>query len=256
VQDPNPAPVLKIGKAHQRLIRENLKESSPLEKEELIVKNAIVKEIPKEEATKIILKYEWLGTMANTSKHYGIYFNNYCAGAVCYGSTIAGNANIEKMFNLSKGQLWLLARGACVSWSPINTNSKLIGESLKLFKQSIPQAKVVIAFADPSAGEIGTVYQATNWIYIGQGRSRTCVITKDKKLIHSRQFSAKNKGHSKIKLMEDYVKQNPGSKILWEHQQPKKGRYIYLLGTHKENKEMKILLQQYISSYPKRGQND
>ena len=32
--------------------------------------------------------------------------------------------------------------------------------------------KYVIAFSDPEAGEIGTLYQATNWYYLGLGTTK------------------------------------------------------------------------------------
>jgi hypothetical protein len=250
----NPTPSLQtdIIKAHQRIIREQINEDSPIPKEQLKVKRAIVKEISKEFAKTIILKYEWLGTMANTSHHFGIFFDDHCAGVVCYGNCVAGNPNINQMFKLKKEEVWILARGACVSWAPVNTNSKLIGRSLRLLKEREPQIKVIVAYTDPSAGEIGTIYQSTNWIYLGFGRSRTCVMKKDGTLIHSRTFSNQSKffNHSKIKAMEYYVKNNPGSKIYYEKDQPKKGRYIYVLDD--ENKSLKDTIQKYVKAYPKR----
>lgn len=78
-----------IEKAWQRLIREKK------EKEESIdlfgeywknlnidIKSAIVKEINYTSAKKIIVEYEWLGTMGTTQYHFGIFFDGYCAGVV------------------------------------------------------------------------------------------------------------------------------------------------------------------------------
>ena len=135
-----------------------------------------------------------------------------------------------------------------MSWSPKNTNSKLIGESLKLFSKNEPLAKVVIAYADPSAGEIGTVYQATNWYYIGRGRSRKCVIDKDNKIISSRAFNNTNE-------MEEYIKIHQGSKILSEGERLSKGRYIFILN-RKDKKYIMSIMQKNILPYPKRTQNE
>ena len=49
------------------------------------IKNSEIKEIDYQTAKKIILKYEWLGTMGTTQYHYGIYYDGLCAGVVCYG---------------------------------------------------------------------------------------------------------------------------------------------------------------------------
>ena len=48
-----------------------------------------------------------------------------------------------------------------------NIESFAIGQSLKLLKMDEPQIKVVITFADDLKGHKGTVYQATNAIYLG-----------------------------------------------------------------------------------------
>lgn len=48
-----------------------------------------------------------------------------------------------------------------------NLESFSIGQSLNLLKKDEPTVKVVVTFADDLEGHIGTVYQATNAIYLG-----------------------------------------------------------------------------------------
>ena len=55
------------------------------------------------------------------------------------------------------------------------------------------EIRVAIAYADTDAGEIGTVYQASNWTYIGQGESVL-------------QFVAPNGHIYDQKLLHDYRK--------------------------------------------------
>ena len=50
---------------------------------DLDLKKAIIKEVERKTAEKIILEYEWLGDMAITNKYYGIFFENYCGGVIC-----------------------------------------------------------------------------------------------------------------------------------------------------------------------------
>lgn len=40
---------------------------------DLNLKKSVVKPISRKQAQQVILKYEWLGTMASTSYHYGIF---------------------------------------------------------------------------------------------------------------------------------------------------------------------------------------
>lgn len=50
-----------------------------------------------------------------------------------------------------------------------NLESFVIGQSLKLLKRDEPQIKIVFTFADDNEGHKGTIYQATNAIYLGMG---------------------------------------------------------------------------------------
>ena len=50
-----------------------------------------------------------------------------------------------------------------------NLESFVIGQSLKLLKRDEPSIKVVVTFADDNQGHKGTIYQATNAIYLGMG---------------------------------------------------------------------------------------
>jgi hypothetical protein len=122
-------------------------------------------------AEQIILKYEWLGTMAQTGYHYGIMFGQFCAGVCCVAAGAAtGGVNSHKPFRIRRHELAVLARGACVHWAPQGTNSKLVSWTTKLFREDTA-CKILIAYADTDAGEIGTIYQACGWTYIGRGAS-------------------------------------------------------------------------------------
>jgi len=75
-------------KAHQRIIREEKAKSDTggmFGHPEANIKTAICKRISYETAQKIILEYEWLGTMGQGLYCYGIYFEGVCGGVVCFG---------------------------------------------------------------------------------------------------------------------------------------------------------------------------
>lgn len=165
------------GKAHQRIIRERMAACDPVPPLDLDMRRAHVRPISYQQAKPVILKYEWLGRMAPTKYHYGLFFDPVwdtdCAGVVCIGGqNCTGASYTHKMLCVEQHQLGVFARGACVHWAPPHAGSFLIGRALRQLKQHSPY-KVVIAYADPDAGEIGTLYQATNWDYIGltQGSS-------------------------------------------------------------------------------------
>jgi hypothetical protein len=253
-------------KAHQRLIREQqqIEESHNLfgkywEKCNVDIKSAVFKEISSSVARNIIEKYEWLGTMGTTQYHYGIFFDNICAGVVCFGyfQSMFNENNIERGGGYSHyvGKYWdkgiQLTRGACVHWAHPHSGSKLIAFGLKEMDKM--GYKFVLAFSDPEAGEVGTLYQATNWLFIGDsGRTHYDLYHKNGKMfMNSRDFNKKfGKGGYKNKM--EFVNNHPKYELILKPIYAK-GRYIYLLGTKNEKKEMLDILKNKILPYPKRN---
>lgn len=157
-------------KAHQRLIREHhALEPDPLieEKRRLAASltNATVREITHARAKEIVLRYEWLGNMGVTDHAFGLYFGEYLAGVVCFGRT-AGTKTAESICGKSYAHLVkVLNRGACVHWAHPHSASFLISHACRLMVQK--GYHIFVAYSDPAAGEIGTVYQACGWHYCG-----------------------------------------------------------------------------------------
>ena len=63
-----------------------------------------------------------------------------------------------------------------------NIESFVIGQTIKLLKKDMPEVRVVVTFADEKAGHVGSIYQATNAIYLGQsqdGKHRYIYIMND-----------------------------------------------------------------------------
>lgn len=152
----------------QKRIRDaRLGEGSPLPPEALVLKASRVRPISRKLAEQVIYKYEWLGTMSTTSLHYGIFWENFCAGVACIGlgATMAG-AYHHHQFGIERTDLITLARGACVHWAPPGTNSRLVSVVCRLLAAE-KRWKLLWATSDSDAGEVGTIYQACNWTYIG-----------------------------------------------------------------------------------------
>ena len=45
--------------------------------------------------------------------------------------------------------------------------SKCVAISLRMLKRQSPGLRLVVSYADAGQGHVGTIYQATNWIFIG-----------------------------------------------------------------------------------------
>ncbi len=219
----------------------------PQEPEIVDLKTAIVKEVSYATAEKVILEYEWLKCMpAMFLFSYGIYFDGYLGGVVVYSNEYAENLGVWDKYGYT-GKIILLSRGACLHWTPKGTASKLIMASIKLLPEKY---KVITCTVDHRAGEVGTIYQACNFVYIGQmveGNREGWVI--NGKFVGSRSIRAKL-GHSR---KEDVAKEIYGA----EYQpQPYKSRYFYFNGNKREIRELKQAIINLIKPYPKRNSEE
>jgi hypothetical protein len=233
----------------QKLRRDKfLPEGSP--DTDLSIQNALVRPVSRKLARQIILKYEWLGTMfTNVDRCYGIFFGPYCGGVTTFAVSGFALPSCSKMFGLTGSELAYLARGACVHWAPNGTNSKLISWSCRL--ESRRGSKLVIAFADTDAGEIGTVYQASNWIYIGPGDVWRQWVSPIGRIWSFNSFTqrAKQQGFSTDEFRKRMIAAG------WKEQHTnKKHRYVYLLD--KKDDRLSDLIESMRKPYPKRAGSD
>ncbi len=144
--------------AHQRVIRERAMAQDPREPLTSL-DGCTVSTVTREQALPIIVQYEWLGTMGRVKVWYGLHApDGALLGAVGFGGTAPRDL---------RGAI-VLERGACVHWAPKNAASYLIRRAVRLAFREYGWTTFV-AYADPDAGEIGTIYQALGWSYTGQG---------------------------------------------------------------------------------------
>ncbi len=229
-------------KAHQRIIREQQAEieasenlfGSYWDNIDVDINKAILKEITFDMAEYIIKKYEYLGTMCGgLFKSFGIFWDGWCGGVVCVGEptsktladSVCGPEYADKVIQIQ--------RGACVHWAHPHSASKLISYALKQIRNH--GYRIVIAFADPMAGEIGTVYQATNWLYCGLTAKRPDYFDGEGNRIT---------GH--VGKIQPWMSKK---------QRPRKGRYVYFLGKKGEKKQYLNALNWPILPYPKREED-
>lgn len=96
---------------------------------------------------------------------YNVYNDNdeWC-GVILYA--VGATPNIGKPYNLPTGGVLELVRVA-LNGKQEHT-SQAVAMSLKFLKIDVPQCRLVVSFADCDQHHLGTIYQATNWIYVGQ----------------------------------------------------------------------------------------
>jgi hypothetical protein len=122
------------------------------------------------EATEFIKRHEWLGNLSQYTTHwFGAYHDTVLAGVILMNlpnafSTLLG----EKTPELER----LISRGACISWSPKNLASAFMMWATRWAVKNT-QFRLFTAYSDPMARELGTIYQACNFYYLGQGSGTT-----------------------------------------------------------------------------------
>ena len=61
------------------------------------------------------------------------------------------------------GETWELARLWIDDSVPTNAETFLIGRAVRHIKKAHPAVRVLVSYADPSAGHAGAIYRAANW---------------------------------------------------------------------------------------------
>lgn len=172
-------------KAHQRIVRERMQAESASD----LLGNPIpdmgtahISEVGFTTCKRFILQYEWLGTMPSGFKHgFGLYFSGMLGGVVVVGSPNPKQIARSVMGGKMVDAVVQIHRGACAWWAHEHAASFLIGGVLRRLRAM--KYAMAVAFADPMAGEIGTVYQATNWLYCGMTAKRPDYFLNGRRLV-------------------------------------------------------------------------
>jgi hypothetical protein len=249
------------GKAHQRVIREYMAtqpEADITEKRRLAanLKSAVVRQISYVEAKNVILGNEWLGNMGTTEFAFGLFFGEYLAGTVCYGSTAGTNVKNSVCGVEHADKVLTLCRGACVHWAHPHSASFLISEACR--QMTAKGFNIFIAYSDAQAGEIGTVYQASNWLYCGMTSPTEQYRTPDGKVHDSRQVSglARDRTGGTLKYRRTRAEQKrlllaQGCEFM---DGTPKHRYVGIYGNRRDKRMLQDALKWPSLPYPKRQQ--
>lgn len=120
---------------------------------------------------------------------YNVYndANEWC-GVILYGT--GATPNIGMPYNVPQGGVLELVRVALNGKQ--EQTSRAVAMSLRQLHKDVPHCRLVISFADCDQHHLGTIYQATNWIYTGTNNegSRGAFIIHGKK-VHPRSVYSK-----------------------------------------------------------------
>lgn len=194
-----------------------------------------------------IKDYHYSHKMPGTQLALGFFIDGRLNCIILYGQGISQNlANICGKGFLKQQDLFELCRLFSFDWAPKNMESYCIAQSLKYITQHLPHVRIIISFADPAQGHLGRIYQATNWLYTGTTSGGHFYVNRRGIVEHPRMMSYHQLNHP------EQSRQDIADRLGWTKiKGSKKHRYIYLLGHHKDKKELRRRIVHPILAYPK-----
>ena len=94
----------------------------------------------------------------------GVWEDGRFVGVILYGS--GANRHLARPFGLKMTEACELVRVALAPGREHPT-SRCLAISLKLLGRQSPGLKLVVSYADTKQNHFGTIYQATNWLFLG-----------------------------------------------------------------------------------------
>lgn len=95
---------------------------------------------------------------------FGVWEDDAFIGAVLYGR--GANMQIGKRYGLALTEACELVRVALREHRA--AVSQIVAITLRMLRKHNPDLRLVVSFADPEQGHSGRIYQAGNWLYLGE----------------------------------------------------------------------------------------
>lgn len=248
------------GKCHQRIVREIMAEqpeADVAEKRRLAAdfRSATVREISYEEAKSLIIANEYLASMGTTEFAYGLYVGDHLAGVACFGRTAGTQVAASICGSEHAHRVATLCRGACVHWAHPHSASFLINAACR--EMTKKGYNIFVAYSDPAAGEIGTVYQASNWLYCGTTSPTEKFRTpsgevKDARLVsaYSRDRTGGTLKYRRTRAQQKQLLKEEGYEFFKDG--GRKYRYVGIYGDRRTKRILRRALRWEVLAYPKR----
>lgn len=183
-------------------------------------------------------RYHYTETAGNATWRWGLWHGPVLHGVVSYNlptrsvcASLFGEEHLHRV--------WHMGRLILSDDSPRNSESRLIGGSLRAIQREHPDVWAVLTYAATDAGHLGYVYQATNALYTGTGGDPYYYIDS-----HGARRGTHLGGHA--------VGPERAAGMGWtRHRGGPKHRYLYILGNKRERRERLELLRLPLLPYPK-----
>jgi len=201
-----------------------------------------VERIANKMAQEVVIAKHYLHRSAPAMFSYGLFQGMHLAGVIIFGKPaspslckgICGADEASRVLELTR--LWI------EDATPKNAESFLIGNAIK---QLPSEYDILVSYAEIGAGHVGTVYQATNWLYTGMSDRHVEWRLDGDSSKHSRHIFDEHGGVNGAKKFY--------GERLQKHERPRKHRYVMLRGSKSRRRELTKKLKYPVQSYPKKS---
>jgi hypothetical protein len=205
-----------------------------------------VRPIENHDCKEWLIKKHYLKRMTSISYAFGLFDNGLIIGVCTFGNAIPLTMKRSICGELHEHLVYELNRLCIDETAKKNSASFFVGQCLK----QLPKPMIVVSYADKSFGHTGYIYQATNFLYLGESHTQLDWKVKGLEHLHSRtlmdEFAFETNRIEKLK--EKY-----GDRM-YQVQRPPKHRYVYFIGSKTQIKHFKQDLRIQPTQYPK-GEN-
>lgn len=208
------------------------------------VRDMVVAPVGTRDVREFARRYHYTETGGNMTWRWGLWHGVVLHGVVAYN--LPTRTVCQSVFGPEHGvdRVWHMGRLILSEDSPRNSESRLIGGSLRAIEQNYPEVWAVLTYAATDVGHIGTVYQATNAIYTGQGGDANYYV----------DSTGKRRG---THLGGSHVDLDRAASMGWTHHVGgPKHRYVYILGNKTQRRHRMNLLRYPVLPYPKKTGGD
>lgn len=180
----------------------------------------VVRPVPVRAAKTLLIREHYLHSMpGGTQLAFGVFANLRLLGAATFGigpkngHRLVRGATPDDVITLSR--LWLSDH------LPPNSESQVLAVVLRSLRKHT-DLRFVLTYADPAAGHVGVIYQATGWLYTGLSEAMPLLDLGDGVKHHSRSLAHAYGTHSR----RHFARHGVSVKLI---QQAAKFRYVFPL---------------------------
>jgi hypothetical protein len=155
-------------------------------KKENIFSNYSVRIIPKKLAKEYIIKNHYSNTFPVSCINLGAFYNDELIGVITFGLSAQPKMAQSIISFLGQHDYYELQRLHVMDCTDKNFESWFIAKAICWLKENKPNIKMLVSFSDPFYGHQGTVYQATNWLYMGKTSPVYVYVKETGEIVHNR----------------------------------------------------------------------